>query len=102
MWASTVRGLSLAAQGTSSTRCHHGICKWSDFAHLLGFFSLLVSGLLSAVQDSFLCKALGFPVALACLSTLLEAMTLLLSCVLSSSLFSPCLSSSEMELDLFN
>lgn len=35
--------------------------KWSGFTQLLGFFSLLVSGVMSAVQDSFLCVALGFP-----------------------------------------
>lgn len=68
------------------------------FAHLLGFFSLLVSGLTSAVQDSFLCEALGFPQGFGL--PWHYDFTALMSIVTQP--FSLCLSSSEMELDLFN
>lgn len=44
----------------ASRKCHVDSGKWSGSAHLLGFFSLLVLGLMSAVQHSFLCEALGF------------------------------------------
>lgn len=77
--------------------------KWSGFAHLLEFFFLLlVSGLTSAVQNSVLCEARGFSCGFSLCDARPEAITLLLLCLLSPSLFSQCLSGSEMELDLFN